>query len=289
MRWQSFGQGLGVAAGLAAVLLAGGCAWYQEEKERAEILDTPSMDHMVAEVASFASSREQWPNDQWWTGFSSPELSALEETALKDNPSLKKAGARLREAQALVRVEGARLLPFLDAEASLTHERLSQHGVFAALNREVAGARFLLGIINPLSFRYEFDFWGKNRALLEAALGQAASEDAESSSITWYVAWLVSVPPPKAAMKPDEPTVTWKSLTPSVSPSSFSTFSACASVAARLVPGSSSCRTVRTRWSPWSKKLVLSSGAMASVPISTTTAMARLDRRRRVAKRRTGT
>ena len=103
---------------LTAVLLAGGCAWYQEEKERAEILDTPSMDHMVAEVASFASSREQWPNDRWWTRFSSPELNVLEETALKDNPSLRKADARLREAQALVRVEGARLLPFLDADAS---------------------------------------------------------------------------------------------------------------------------------------------------------------------------
>jgi hypothetical protein len=64
------------AAWLAAVLLGGGCAWYTEEKERAEILDTPSMDHAVAEVATFASSREQWPNDQWWTGFFSPELSA---------------------------------------------------------------------------------------------------------------------------------------------------------------------------------------------------------------------
>lgn len=33
--------------------------------------------------------------------------------------------------------------------------------------------------------------------------------DAESSSMTWYEAWLVSVPPPNAAMNPDEPTVTW--------------------------------------------------------------------------------
>ncbi|CAM5474453.1 hypothetical protein SGRIM128S_07515 [Streptomyces griseomycini] len=40
-------------------------------------------------------------------------------------------------------------------------------------------------------------------------LSCTSSEDAESSSITWYVAWLVSVPPPKAAIQPDEPTVTW--------------------------------------------------------------------------------
>ena len=107
------------------------------------------------------------------------ELNQLMDTALKDNPGLKLASARLREAQGFVRVEGARLLPFLEADASLTYERISQHGVFAALNPEVAGARILLGVINPLSFRYEFDFWGKNRALLEAALGQAAAEEAE--------------------------------------------------------------------------------------------------------------
>jgi NodT family efflux transporter outer membrane factor (OMF) lipoprotein len=51
------------------------------------------------------------------------------------------------------------------------------------LNPEVAGARFMLGIINPLSFRYEFDFWGKHRALLEAALGHAAAEEAEKAEV----------------------------------------------------------------------------------------------------------
>jgi NodT family efflux transporter outer membrane factor (OMF) lipoprotein len=141
------------------------------------------MEHTVGEAASFGAARAQWPNDRWWEQFGSPELNGLMELALKDNPGLKGAAARLREAQGVVKVEGARLLPFLDADASLTHERLSQHGVFAALNREVAGARFLLGVINPLSFRYEFDFWGKNRAMMEAALGQAAAEEAEEAEV----------------------------------------------------------------------------------------------------------
>ncbi|MEK7763765.1 MAG: efflux transporter outer membrane subunit, partial [Nitrospirota bacterium] len=39
------------------------------------------------------------------------------------------------------------------------------------------------GIVNPLSFRYEFDFWGKNRATVEAALGQAAAEEAEKAEV----------------------------------------------------------------------------------------------------------
>ncbi len=156
----------------SALLFAAGCAWIPNGDPPAEFIEPPELKETLAEVKS---RLEQWPDDRWWEQFGNPELNTLMETALKDNPGLKMAAARLREAQGLVRVEGARLLPFLEADASLTYERLSQHGVFAALNREVAGARILLGVINPLSFRYEFDFWGKNRAMLEAALGQAAA------------------------------------------------------------------------------------------------------------------
>ena len=138
---------------------------------------------MKETLAEVTSRLQQWPEDRWWEQFGNPELNELIETAIKDNPGLKLASARLRQAEALVKVEGARLLPFLEADASLTYERLSQHGVFAALNPEVAGARFMLGIINPLSFRYEFDFWGKNRAMLEAALGHAAAEEAEKAEV----------------------------------------------------------------------------------------------------------
>jgi NodT family efflux transporter outer membrane factor (OMF) lipoprotein len=167
-----------------ALLFAAGCAWIPNGDPPAEFIEPPELKETLAEVKS---RLEQWPDDRWWEQFGNPELNTLMETALKDNPGLKMAAARLREAQGLVRVEGARLLPFLEADASLTYERLSQHGVFAALNREVAGARILLGVINPLSFRYEFDFWGKNRAMLEAALGQAAAEEAEKAQVRLHL------------------------------------------------------------------------------------------------------
>ena len=37
-----------------------------------------------------------------------------------------------------------------------------------------------MAYINPLSLRYEFDFWGKNRAILDASLGEAAAQAAET-------------------------------------------------------------------------------------------------------------
>ena len=161
-------------------LLASGCAWIPPGDPPAEYVEPPEMKETLAEVTN---RLQQWPEDRWWEQFGNQELNGLIETALKDNPGLKQASARLRQAQSLVKVEGARLLPFLEADASLTYERISQHGVFAALNPEVAGIRIMYGIINPLSFRYEFDFWGKNRAMLEAALGHAAAEEAERAEV----------------------------------------------------------------------------------------------------------
>lgn len=169
-------------AGLLAftLLLATGCAWFPKSDPPAAYLDPPELTETIEEVTN---RLQNWPDDRWWEQFKDPALNQLVETAVNDNPGLKLASARLREAQGLVRVEGARLLPFLEADASLTYERISQHGVFAALNPEVAGAHILLGVINPLSFRYEFDFWGKNRASLEAALGQAGAEEAERAEV----------------------------------------------------------------------------------------------------------
>jgi outer membrane protein TolC len=64
-----------------------------------------------------------WPENEWWRQFGSPDLDDVIEIALGDNPGLKKAYARLGEADAVAHVEGARLLPWLDADASLRQLR----------------------------------------------------------------------------------------------------------------------------------------------------------------------
>jgi NodT family efflux transporter outer membrane factor (OMF) lipoprotein len=166
---------------LSVMFAVTGCGWWIPKGDQpATYMVSPELQETLAEVTN---RLQKWPDDRWWEQFQNPELNQLIETALRDNPGLKVASARLREAQGLARVEGARLLPFLDADASLTHERISQRGVFASLNPESAGARILFGMINPLTFRYEFDFWGKYRATLEAALGYAAAQEAERAEV----------------------------------------------------------------------------------------------------------
>lgn len=166
---------------LLAIFAVTGCGWWIPKGDPpATYLVSPELQETLEEVTH---RLDKWPDDRWWEQFDNTELNRLMETALRDNPGLKVAAARLRAAHGLARVEGARLLPFLDADASLTYERLSQHGVFAALNPATAGQRILLGMINPFTFRYEFDFWGKYRATLEAALGHAAAEEAEWAEV----------------------------------------------------------------------------------------------------------
>lgn len=184
----AFVSGRSLRAGftVGCVILAAGCAWIPPGGKRAEFISAPDMTHGLSEAREKEplTPRRAWPEEQWWRQFGSSELNRLMAVALKDNPGLKAAAARLRQAQALARVEGARLLPFLDADIEFANERISEHGVYAALNREeAAGAHIVFASINPVSLRYEFDFWGKNRAALEAALGEAEASAAEQAEV----------------------------------------------------------------------------------------------------------
>src|SRR5262249_20589907 len=51
----------------------------------------------------------------WWKSFRDPELDSLLERAVKANHDLRIAGARVREARALNRIEASRLWPTIDA------------------------------------------------------------------------------------------------------------------------------------------------------------------------------
>jgi outer membrane protein TolC len=102
-----------------------------------------------------------WPAADWWHGFGSEQLDDLIAEAERNNDDLAGAVARVREADAQVRIAGAALLPFLDAGASATRQRTQVSG---------AGPRVSNLFIPQLSASYELDFWGKNRALLYAAL-----------------------------------------------------------------------------------------------------------------------
>ena len=125
-----------------------------------------------------AAMPQGWPSADWWSGFHSAELSRLMTTGRAANDDLAAAIARVREADAQVRISSAPLLPSLDGDASGSRQRsISPTSGSALLYNELAAG---------LSATYELDFWGQNRAIRSAALASANASryDRETVELT---------------------------------------------------------------------------------------------------------
>ena len=113
------------------------------------------------------SSAANWPSSGWWQGFGDPQLDEFIGQAERQNLSLAAAVARVREADAETRIAGAALLPAIGATADASQQRtLSPYS-----QTTYSYHAFDLGV----DASYEVDFWGENRAALQAAQASAAA------------------------------------------------------------------------------------------------------------------
>jgi NodT family efflux transporter outer membrane factor (OMF) lipoprotein len=166
----------------ANLLLTGflaGCMPTPQE-ERAQFMEAPSLSRTVAASGVRSVSNEKgWPDQQWWRAFRSAELDRIVEKALTDNQNLRKAVDTLKEAEAGVDIASSRLTPYVEADLSYKQYRYAENGVAAGLNPRQAGLEKSAAFLNPISAKWELDFWGKNRALLDAAIGDALAQQGE--------------------------------------------------------------------------------------------------------------
>ncbi|HMK90483.1 MAG TPA: efflux transporter outer membrane subunit [Methylocystis sp.] len=163
-----------VAAAVLALSLAG-CV--PGDEQRAEFVAPPAMERTLSGAG--ARQAGAWPVADWWRQFRSAGLDRAMAAALAQNQDLKHAYDRLHQAEAITEVEGSKLLPFVTGDMGMGQHRVPSHGVEASYNPDIAGQEKTKAYLNPMSFYYEFDFWGKNRAALNAALGETAAEAAE--------------------------------------------------------------------------------------------------------------
>lgn len=123
----------------------------------------------------------------WWRQFNDPTLTALVESSLAQNLSLKTAGLRVLEARAARGIAVGRFFPQLqEAVGAVGANQISANDARAAGDRSYSSAAV------GLDAAWELDFWGKFRRGIEAAdaevLLTVADYDAVMTSLASEVA-----------------------------------------------------------------------------------------------------
>jgi NodT family efflux transporter outer membrane factor (OMF) lipoprotein len=144
--------------------------------------------------APITPSTQAWPTADWWTGFSSAELTQLETTAEQNNNDLAAAAARVLQARGETGIAASSLFPSLDldANASRAGAKQSVTGIGGTGGSHTTGgppgstrATTVLPTTTTtfnavgntfgvsLSASYELDFWGLAQDNLRAARNTA--------------------------------------------------------------------------------------------------------------------
>jgi len=124
------------------------------------------------------ASSSQWPTQEWWRAFGSDQLDDFMAQAKTSNDDIAAAIARVRQADAQVRIAGAPLLPTVDLGASASRQRSFGIGVRTPIYNEYTP---------QLTASYELDFWGKNRAIRESAVAAAQASRYDRDTIALSV------------------------------------------------------------------------------------------------------
>jgi NodT family efflux transporter outer membrane factor (OMF) lipoprotein len=159
------------AVAVAAALA--GCAHFDER--------TPTAPLRTAATLGTQPIAIDWPRDAWWQRYGDPQLDQLISEALDGSPTLTVARARVARATAAAGVARSALLPQVNGNATIDYQRFSENYIFPP---PYAGS-WRTDNRATLDFTYEFDFWNKNGAALEAALSQtqAAAADEQQARV----------------------------------------------------------------------------------------------------------
>lgn len=131
-----------------------------------------------ASLGQVALSEAAWPTERWWQRYGDAQLNGLMDEALMLNPTLRVAQARVRQAAALAGRAEAASEPQLGLAEKNTRQLFSGHGTTPP---PVAGQWKWVNEAT-LNGAYEFDFWGKNQAAIEAAVGNAHAVEVDAQA-----------------------------------------------------------------------------------------------------------
>ena len=116
-------------------------------------------------------------DDHWWQAYGDAQLDALVQRAVAGNPNIENYEARIHSAEATAQAAGAVLRPGLTLAGEAPYQRTSKNSIIPP---PYSGRWEWQPSLN-LSLDFALDFWGGNRAALQAAISsiQAARFEAE--------------------------------------------------------------------------------------------------------------
>ena len=158
-------------------------------------LPKSSAQPQIASAADYASSQSlaapvgMWPADSWWESYGDPQLSSLIAEALAGSPDIAVAEARLRRAQAGAQVADAARKPQASASAAAIQQK---HSYNYLTPRDLTPQGWDDYGTASLTFTWQLDFWGRNRAALAAATSEANAARAETAQARLLLATAIA-------------------------------------------------------------------------------------------------
>jgi outer membrane protein, multidrug efflux system len=138
-----------------------------------------------APLSDLAAEGGVWPDRDWWKRYRDPDLDKLVDRALEYSPTLATAHARLDTARQSVRLAGAESGAHVEAVGDASRQRLSDNGLFPP---DLLGFHWYNQYDLGLQASYTFDWWGKQKASVEAAIDQAHAARADKTAAALMLA-----------------------------------------------------------------------------------------------------
>lgn len=170
----------------ASALLLSGCMTFSKTQQTKCLIDSPSVDLTLEK--SFESgyfTPGDWPQEDWWNLFNSPQLNALMQEALVNNPSIQAVQQKLEASKQLALIARSKLFPWVSFDGAYDWEYISKNGLYRAFNPQIPLYAKLYDL--KINLNYEVDIWGKNWQTYQAALGNTLSEKADNAQVILLV------------------------------------------------------------------------------------------------------
>ncbi len=119
-----------------------------------------------------------WPEARWWSAWGDAQLDAVVDQALSGSPSLHAAEERLRLARSALDVARAVEKPQAQLSVEVNDQRFTRNGLIPP---PLAGATEWNNSAQ-IGASWELDLFGRRRAELDAAIGQARAAQADAQA-----------------------------------------------------------------------------------------------------------